>query len=63
MPPALLASQLTILEPLEPDETGIVVDIAATPETIVDAVVCALETPITPQSAPVAPQNRQHALA
>lgn len=61
MPPALLASQLITLEPLEPDETGIVVDIAATPETIVAAVTRALEALPTPQSAPTALQDPQHA--
>lgn len=39
MPASLLPSQLAILEPLEPDERGIVVDAAQTPEAIVDLVV------------------------
>jgi carbohydrate kinase (thermoresistant glucokinase family) len=39
MPPGLLRSQFEILEPLEPDEAGIAIDVAATPEQIVaDAV-------------------------
>ncbi|RJT96540.1 gluconokinase [Arthrobacter frigidicola] len=38
MPPTLLDSQLALLEPLQPDEDGVVVDIADTPEVIVDAV-------------------------
>lgn len=39
MPPALLDSQLTTLEPLQPDEAGIVVDLAQTPAQIVRQVV------------------------
>jgi gluconokinase len=35
MPPSLLQSQLATLEPLEPDEPGVVVSIAGTPEEIV----------------------------
>jgi beta-N-acetylhexosaminidase len=35
MPPALLVSQLATLEPLEPDEAGIVVDIAAPVQQVV----------------------------
>lgn len=34
MPPALLGSQLADLEPLEADEDGVVVDIAAPPEEV-----------------------------
>lgn len=41
MPSALLDSQLAILERLEADEAGAVVDIAGTPHEIVDAVVAA----------------------
>lgn len=37
MPVSLLDSQLATLEPLEPDEDGIVIDIDATPEEIVEA--------------------------
>ncbi|GAB3103990.1 gluconokinase [Isoptericola nanjingensis] len=38
MPPALLPSQLATLEPLDDDEDGIRIDVAATPEEIVDSV-------------------------
>lgn len=34
MPPALLESQLATLEPLAPDEAGIVLDVAASPDAI-----------------------------
>lgn len=37
MPAALLDSQLADLEPLDPDEPGLVIDIALTPEEIVGA--------------------------
>lgn len=37
MPPALLDSQLETLEPLEQDERGIVIDVAASPGDVVDA--------------------------
>ena len=36
MPPALLDSQLADLEPLDPDEPGLVVDIAVPPKEIVE---------------------------
>ena len=39
MPSSLLNSQLATLEPLTADERGVVVDIAASPHAIVDAVV------------------------
>lgn len=39
MPPALLISQLTTLEPLEPDEEGMTVDVAEAVEDIVAEVV------------------------
>lgn len=32
MPPSLLASQLSTLEPLQPDEDGVAVDVSGTPE-------------------------------
>ena len=38
MPPALLESQLRDLEPLQPDEAGIVLDIASTPEQLIEQV-------------------------
>jgi gluconokinase len=37
MPPAMLLSQLETLEALQPDEDGVVVDIDARPEEIVDS--------------------------
>jgi gluconokinase len=42
MPPTLLASQLATLEPLQPDEDGVTVDINADAETIVGAAITAL---------------------
>ena len=39
MPTTLLGSQLATLEPLEPGEVGFVVDIAPSPEAIVDEIV------------------------
>jgi gluconokinase len=42
MPTTLLASQYAALEPLEPDEDGIVVDVDATPDEIVAALVARL---------------------
>lgn len=39
MPPALLQSQFDALEPLEPDEEGVVVEVTDPPERIVDKVV------------------------
>ncbi len=36
MPPALLASQLAALEPLEPDEDGVVIEVAGSPQQIAD---------------------------
>lgn len=42
MPPALLESQLATLEPLMPDEAGVVVDIAQHPDEILDEVLAAL---------------------
>ena len=38
MPPALLESQLRDLEPLQPNEAGIVLDIASTPEQLIEQV-------------------------
>jgi gluconokinase len=35
----LLASQISTLEPLQPDERGMVVDITPTPDEIVDGIV------------------------
>ena len=39
MPPSLLDSQLSTLEPLQPDEPGITLDIRDTPEQLVDQIV------------------------
>ena len=39
MAPGMLASQLAILEPLGPDEPGISVDVAGTPDEIADGIV------------------------
>jgi gluconokinase len=43
MSPAMLASQLAILEPLGPDEPGITVDVAASPDELADRILRALE--------------------
>jgi gluconokinase len=37
MPPALLDSQITDLEPLDPDEPGVVLDIGQTPDELTEA--------------------------
>lgn len=42
MPAALLQSQLDTLEPLEPDEAGVVVDVAQPVEQVVEQVRAAL---------------------
>ncbi len=42
MPTSLLPSQLATLEPLAPDEDGVTVDVAASPEEIADAVLARL---------------------
>ncbi|ABL83222.1 MULTISPECIES: gluconokinase [unclassified Nocardioides] len=39
MPASLLASQFATLEPLEPDERGVVIDVDQSVEAIVDAIV------------------------
>ncbi|NHI20180.1 gluconokinase [Phycicoccus endophyticus] len=39
MPAALLQSQVATLEPLEPDEDGVVLDLRQDPDTLVDAAV------------------------
>lgn len=43
MPTALLDSQFATLQPLEPDEAGVAVDVSHSPEEIVDQAVAALE--------------------
>ncbi len=45
MPPGLLRSQFDSLEPLEHDEPGIALDVAATPEEIADAAMAYLRAP------------------
>lgn len=42
MPPALLKSQFDTLEPLQDDEAGIALDVAASPDELADAVVAFL---------------------
>lgn len=42
MPPALLQSQYDTLEPLQPDERGIVVDIRLTPADLIDTIAAAI---------------------
>jgi gluconokinase len=43
MPPALLGSQLSTLEPLDPDEDGVVVTVDGTPAEIADRALAALD--------------------
>lgn len=50
MPTALLDSQFATLQPLEPDEAGVAVDVAGSPEEITDWAAAALEA--LPESAP-----------
>lgn len=45
MPVSLLKSQLDTLEPLEPDEDGIVLDLAMPPEELIDEAVRRLDLP------------------
>lgn len=42
MPPSLLASQFAALEPLSEDEDGVEVDVATTPEGVIDRALAAL---------------------
>ena len=42
MPPALLTSQIATLQPLGPDEPGLTVDVARTPDDLADQIVEAL---------------------
>lgn len=42
MPTSLLRSQLDTLEPLEPDETGVVIDVSSEPDEVLAAVLAAL---------------------
>lgn len=43
MPPALLRSQFDTLEPLEPDEQGVVIDVHAPPDQVVSTALAALK--------------------
>jgi len=43
MPTALLDSQFATLQPLQPDEPGVAVDISGTPEEITARALAALE--------------------
>jgi len=43
MPPALLDSQLQALEPLQPDEAGVTLDIAAAPQQLAGAILSAAQ--------------------
>ena len=51
MPAALLHSQLQILEPLEPDEEGVTLDVLGSPETIAAHALDALQL-LTSSTAP-----------
>ena len=42
MPPALLDSQFADLQPLDPDEPGVTLDVAHTPEELVEAAIASL---------------------
>ncbi len=50
MPPALLRSQFDILEPLQPDEQGIALDVVASPAELTDEAVAYLQTLRRPQT-------------
>ena len=44
MPASLLESQYATLEPLQPDESGITIDVSSGPESIVREIATALDT-------------------
>lgn len=50
MPPSLLDSQFESLQPLEPDERGIRIDVSNTPDQIVDEIVGLLEASDAPRA-------------
>ncbi|RPK33456.1 Thermoresistant gluconokinase [Streptomyces sp. ADI91-18] len=50
MPTALLDSQFATLEPLRPDEAGVVVDVSGTPEEITERALAALRLLPAPQN-------------
>jgi gluconokinase len=52
MPASLLESQYDNLEPLQPDEKGIVLDLAQTPEELVTEAVDRLRLPVHPDGRP-----------
>ena len=58
MPPSMLQSQLTTLEPLEPDEAGAVYDVAAPPDVIAGRVVAHLG--LSPAQTPRDEPARRH---
>ncbi|MEU9733234.1 gluconokinase [Streptomyces sp. NPDC048002] len=51
MPTALLDSQFATLQPLQPDEAGVVVDVSGSPEEITSRAKAALDTLGSPSSA------------
>ena len=55
MPPALLPSQFSILEPLQPDENGVEVSIEGSAEEMVERAVAA----VNEYAAKVAAQSQQ----
>jgi carbohydrate kinase (thermoresistant glucokinase family) len=57
MPPTLLTSQLSTLEPLEADEAGVIVDIADPPDRIIETVLRALSPTGETASARTAPHD------
>lgn len=59
MPPALLDSQLATLEPLEADEAGFVVDIAAPVDDVVASALTYLAAVVRPAPAPAGTKPRQ----
>ena len=42
MPPSLLASQFSTLEPLQPGENGVTVSVASSPDAVADQALAAL---------------------
>jgi gluconokinase len=50
MPASLLDSQLATLEPLEPDETGIVLDASLPPDDLVTTIIVRLNLPVVTTS-------------
>ncbi|MFD3807151.1 gluconokinase [Streptomyces sp. NPDC058619] len=56
MPPALLDSQFATLEPLQPDEAGVVIDVSGSPEDITARALAALRR-LGPPENPSTPQN------